>query len=275
VIWAGSHAFGVGVFFDGLLLISGAIFLGKAIIDAAEALGKFLVITSEAENEEDLDEGASYLSIAITIIGVFAFFALLTKIGRRMGRSGATKTAEEPVPTKTRPATRPAGQEPTPTERPAAKPGQREQPPSKPPARPRVQSKVKVEPESRYGPLGPPTRQPGEGIVSKRPIKWGDPKSRPAYGHSQDRHGAKRPARELKDRARTTGDPQGHFYDDKFIVEAEQRAPLTPGDHDVPMGRPVGRVYYPDGTVKENVTTVKVVRKADGTVISSYPFDPN
>jgi hypothetical protein len=274
VIWAGSHAFGVGAFVDVALLISGAIFLGKAVIDAAEALGRFLVITSEAEKDEDLDEGASYLTIAITILGVAAFFAILTRVAKRMGRGGASKMPEEPAPPRTSSAPRPARREPLPTERPAPKPVRREQPPTKPPERPRVPSKVKVEPESKYGPLGEPARQPGEGIVSKRPIKWGDPRSRPAYGHSQDRHGAKRSARELKDRARTTGNPQGHFYDDKFIVEAEQRAPLSPGDHDVRMGRPVGRVYYPDGTVTENVTTVKVIRKADGTIRSSFPLDP-
>jgi hypothetical protein len=116
-------------------------------------------------------------------------------------------------------------------------------------------------------------RQPGEGVATKRNLKWGNPNS-PAYGHSKSTHGAKRSAQELKDRARTKNDPQGHFYDDKYIVEAEQRAPLTPGVHDVPMGRPVGRVYYPDGTIRENVTTVRVIRRTDGTLKSSYPFEP-
>jgi peptidoglycan hydrolase-like protein with peptidoglycan-binding domain len=274
VIWAASHAFGVGAFIDGALLISGAIFLGKAIIDAAEALGNFLVVTSEAENEEDLDEGASYLTIAITILGVVAFFAILTKISRRMSRGGASKMPEETVPPRKPPASRPARQELPPAKPPAPRQARREPPPTKPPARPRVPSKVKVELESKYGPLGQPTRQPGEGIVSKRPIKWGDPTSRPAYGHSQSTHGAKRAAKKNMDRARTiVSEKQGQFYDDNFIVEAEQRAPLTPGVHDVPMGRPVGRVYHKDGTVTENVTTVRVKRRPDLTVETSFPID--
>lgn len=276
VIWAGSHAFGVGEVVDVAVLISGAIFVGKAIIDAAEALGKFLVITSEAENEADLDEGASYLTIAITILGVVVFFAILAKIARRMGRSEASRMPEELAPPRTPRARRVAEEEePPPTERPAPKPVRRDQSLTRPPARARVPSKVRVEPESKYGPLGEPTRQPGEGIVSKRPIKWGNPKSRPAYGHSQSKHGAKRAAQKLKDRASTKRKQQGHFYDDKFIVEAEQRAPLTQGENVVQMGRPVGRVYHPDGSITENVTSVIVIRNADGTLVTSYPIDQN
>jgi hypothetical protein len=40
------------------------------------------------------------------------------------------------------------------------------------------------------------------------------------------------------------------------IVVAERLAPLTPGAHDIDLGRPVGRVYHPDGTVTEHVTRV-------------------
>jgi hypothetical protein len=119
-------------------------------------------------------------------------------------------------------------------------------------------------------PLPPPTRQPGEGIKTKRPLKWGDPKS-PAYGHSVSTHGSKRPPQELKDRARTKGKPQGHFKDDNDIVEAEQRAPLKPGAHDIPMGREVGRVYMPDGTVRK-ARAIRVVRRKNGTVKTSYPI---
>ena len=88
-------------------------------------------------------------------------------------------------------------------------------------------------------------------------------------------HGAKRPAKEHQDRANDPKDPgpQGQFYDNKFIVEAEQRAPLTPGEHYVPMGRPMGRVYMPNASPIENVTTVKVIRKSDLTVRTSFPIN--
>jgi hypothetical protein len=114
-----------------------------------------------------------------------------------------------------------------------------------------------------------PVRQPGEGIEVE--AKWGDPKSTKAYGHSRSEHGAGRNEQELKDRARSTGDDQGQWYDDAFIVEAEQRAPISAGPHIVAMGKPVGKVHRPDGSTVENVTTVLVVRKRDGTVRTSFP----
>jgi hypothetical protein len=114
-----------------------------------------------------------------------------------------------------------------------------------------------------------PARQPGEGIDVE--AKWGDPKSTKAYGHSRSEHGSARNEQELKDRARSTGDDQGQWDNDAFIVEAEQRAPMAPGSQIVDMGKPVGRVHRPDGSTIENVTTVLVVRKREGTVRTSFP----
>ncbi len=54
-------------------------------------------------------------------------------------------------------------------------------------------------------------------------------------------------------------------------MEAEQRASLTEGKNKVDMKKPVGRVYKPDGTVVENVQTVKVIRKPNLAVRTSYP----
>lgn len=45
-----------------------------------------------------------------------------------------------------------------------------------------------------------------------------------------------------------------------------QRAPTTPGEHYVPMGRPVGPVFQPDGSVISDVQRVFVWRRADGSV---------
>ena len=120
--------------------------------------------------------------------------------------------------------------------------------------------------------LPPPTRRPGEGIVTNRPIQWGNPRSVAAYGHSMNRHGSQRPPQQLKDRARSTRTPQGQFYDNNTIVEAEQRAPVSPGVYDIPMGRPVGRVYMPDGTVVQDATRVRVIRRPDGTIETSFPI---
>jgi hypothetical protein len=86
-------------------------------------------------------------------------------------------------------------------------------------------------------------------------------------------HGSGKQAYQLQDRARTTNNFQGHWQDDQFIVEAEQLAPLEPGEHIINMGKPVGNVYLPDGTVLENVKIVKVIRKKDRTLRTAYPFN--
>jgi hypothetical protein len=99
----------------------------------------------------------------------------------------------------------------------------------------------------------------------------GNPDS-PAYGHAVETHGAQRPGYKLIDRARTTNTPQGQWIDNHLIVEAEMRAPLTPGEHVVNMGKPVGKVYLPNGQVLDNVQIVKVIRRTDGTLKTAYPF---
>ncbi|MBK8209064.1 MAG: RHS domain-containing protein [Rhodospirillales bacterium] len=117
----------------------------------------------------------------------------------------------------------------------------------------------------------PRLREPGEG--TNVDADWGNPKSTKAYGHSRSEHGAQRPGQQLADRARGKGTDQGQFHDNDSIVEAEQRAPITAGEHTVEMGKPVGRVYHPDGSTSENVTKVKVIRKPDGSVRTSYPVE--
>lgn len=94
VVWAGSHAFGVGEVVDVVLLIGGAFFLGMAAFDVAGELGDFLVVTSTATDAKDLDEAASHLARAIAIMGVAAFIALLAKIAH--GRGGRSVSKEAP-----------------------------------------------------------------------------------------------------------------------------------------------------------------------------------
>jgi uncharacterized protein YcnI len=115
------------------------------------------------------------------------------------------------------------------------------------------------------------TRRPGEGIEVE--AEWGNPKSDKAYGHTVKDHGSEKKAYQVQDRARNTGNPQGHWHDDQLIVEAEQLAPLKPGEHIINMGKPVGNVYLPDGTVLEDVKIVKVIRKENLTLKTAYPFN--
>lgn len=103
-------------------------------------------------------------------------------------------------------------------------------------------------------------------------IKWHNPKSVVAYGHSVSRHGSKRKKEQLLDRARNTGNDQGQWIDDMFIVEAQKLAPSKPGAHVVEMDKPIGRVFCPDGSIVENVKKARVIRKSDLTVRTSYPI---
>lgn len=91
--WAVSHAFGVGEIADIVMAVLGAVFLGLAAFKAGEDLGECLGITLEAKSEEELDEAANYLAQAIAILGVVAFFALIAKVGAKLG--GAAGAAEE------------------------------------------------------------------------------------------------------------------------------------------------------------------------------------
>lgn len=94
--------------------------------------------------------------------------------------------------------------------------------------------------------------------------------SRNKYGHARDRHGSQRSVQSMKDRARSRNKPQGHFSDNRLIEEAFEKAPSTPGVHDVTVSRP-SRVHYPDGTDK-STDVVRVVIGADGEPTTAFPY---
>ena len=124
VVWAGSHAFGVGEVVDIVLLAGGVLCLGLAVFDVAGELGDFLVVTSTATDEKDLDEAASHLAVAIAILGVAAFIALLAKVARvRSGRGGGSEAPPELEPERAPPKSRKPHPEPKPAERPKQPPG--------------------------------------------------------------------------------------------------------------------------------------------------------
>jgi hypothetical protein len=120
--------------------------------------------------------------------------------------------------------------------------------------------------------LAQPADQPGHGL----PGRWGDPAS-PSYGHAYREHGAHLESNDFRNRAMSTRGrgrrvPDSQFYDNALIVEAERRAPTTPGEHIVDMGRPVGRVFQPDGSVDGDVQRVIVVRQSNGSLTTCYPI---
>jgi len=73
---------------------------------------------------------------------------------------------------------------------------------------------------------------------------------------------------------------QGQWYSNDLIVEALRRADAstyigTNGGralYEFDMGRPIGRVYAPNGTVIADVTRVRVVRYPDGTLRTAFPI---
>jgi hypothetical protein len=68
-----------------------------------------------------------------------------------------------------------------------------------------------------------------------------------------------------------TNKPQGQWLDAWDWVKAEKAAPKYPGIYIIDFKRPVGRVYYLDGTTLENVTRVVIQRNQDGTLNFGYP----
>lgn len=90
------------------------------------------------------------------------------------------------------------------------------------------------------------------------------------YGHARNRHGSQNSPQSMKDRAKTTGNPQGHFSDNATIEEAFGKSPTTPGAHDVNVSKS-SNVYYPDGTSK-STDVVKVIISETKGPVTAYPY---
>lgn len=99
----------------------------------------------------------------------------------------------------------------------------------------------------------------------------------PRYRHAVDGHGSQLRPQDLLNEAanrRGTGVPQGQFYNNATMVEADNLAPRTDGEHPIDFRRPIGRVYMSDGTVVSDVTRVLVFRRNGDTFFDAYPIDP-
>jgi len=79
VLWAGAHFFGIGEIADVILLVVGWAAIGGVAVEAGKKLYDFAVKTNNAQTESDLDQAASDLAEAITLIGVNTVFALLLR----------------------------------------------------------------------------------------------------------------------------------------------------------------------------------------------------
>ncbi|MBW5894830.1 RHS repeat-associated core domain-containing protein, partial [Pectobacterium polaris] len=119
------------------------------------------------------------------------------------------------------------------------------------------------------------------------PLEWVDPlglaesgckpdhgagKSTKKHGHSRSTHGSQNSPQSMKDRARSTGKPQGHYSDNRMIEEAFEKAPSTPGVYDVTVSKP-SMVYYPDGSSKSTDVVRVIISERKGPV-TSFPYVP-
>ena len=105
-------------------------------------------------------------------------------------------------------------------------------------------------------------------------LRWGNPRSRPTFGHTFSQHGQRVRPSQLQDRARGLGHQVGGFTDDAAAAQriADVARNRGPGVHDVPLDGVGARGYLPDGTAVQP-DMMRVVVKDDGSVRTAFPFD--
>ena len=129
IVWAGSHAVGVGFVVSGVLLGTALVFAGWEALEAFRKIGKFFEGVESARSEQQRREATKHLAQAIGILGIAGFKALLRKVtpkrqrgsasggqeggtsisGMERGRSGPTGT---PLDSKTKPSSGDGGTRP-------------------------------------------------------------------------------------------------------------------------------------------------------------------
>jgi hypothetical protein len=104
-------------------------------------------------------------------------------------------------------------------------------------------------------------------------FKWGNPLSRPTYGHTFLDHTSTLSSTRLADRARSLGHQVGQWTEDRaaatFIADVAKRGP---GVHDVPLPAGLGRSILADGT-ELAADMARIVVKANGTVRTAFPYN--
>ena len=85
-LWVASHAFGLGEAIDLLLLATGFIFVGREALDALDHLAAFARLATGSGPDSELDQAGRHLAQAVSIIGIDAVIALLTRGALRAQR---------------------------------------------------------------------------------------------------------------------------------------------------------------------------------------------
>ena len=87
VVWAGSHAVGIGEAVDVLLLGVGVVFLGREAVDALQDVAAYVRLSVDAREERDLDEAGRRLAHAVALIGVDVVLAFVVHGGVKTWRA--------------------------------------------------------------------------------------------------------------------------------------------------------------------------------------------
>ncbi len=114
VVWAGSHAIGIGFVADAALLAIGFSLAGWAIFDGIQYLMRFFNLAMNASSVGELDQAAEQFAKGVMAMGVGAVISLLTRGAGRLARRPAGHSTPRPAePTQTRKPAAGAGQQPS------------------------------------------------------------------------------------------------------------------------------------------------------------------
>ena len=87
IAWGASHAFGIGLVMDGILLGVGVLTVGFSVFAGASELVDFVSGALDASTAADLDDAAKHFARAVVLLGVATIQAsLLRRAVRTRGR---------------------------------------------------------------------------------------------------------------------------------------------------------------------------------------------
>lgn len=105
VVWAGSHAVGVGFVADAALIAIGFAFAGWSIFSGIKSLAQFFNLTIGASSVNDLNAAAEQFAAGVMAMGAGAVIAMLTRGAARLTPRNTPRPARQPsAPTPPKPA---------------------------------------------------------------------------------------------------------------------------------------------------------------------------
>ena len=105
--------------------------------------------------------------------------------------------------------------------------------------------------------------------------KWGNPKSRPTYGHTFIDHTQKAKPKSLADRARSLGHQVGQWMDDAAAAEfiAKVAKERGPGKWDVPLPSNLKGRSFLGNLTELPADMARIIVKPNGAVRTAFPYN--